>query len=152
METISECKELCSNKKFLTVLDVARSRLGTQSRMAHDKLTYDRDRVNRFLGIVIRKNSKGEYDLGRVGTDVLYGQECVQNGFICSVVMIKDATAIVIAAPPTYRVSSIQSAIKINDYKKLAKDTSSAVFVMGTGMDAVKSLFFCDGKVFKRLR
>lgn len=52
METISECKELCSNKKFLTVLDVARSRLGTQSHMAHDKLTYGRDRANRFLGIV----------------------------------------------------------------------------------------------------
>lgn len=66
--------------------------------------------------------------------------------------MIKAATAIVITAPPTYRVSSIQSTVQINDYRKLAKDTDSPVFIMGSGMDAVASLFFCDGDVFKRLR
>ena len=152
MEAISECKEICSNKKFLTALDIARSRLGTQVRLANDKLTYDRDRVNRFLGVVIRKDSKGDFTVGKVGTDVLNGDECFQNGFICTFTKIKNAPAVVIAAPPTYRISSISSTVKVAGYKKLAIDTHSPVFIMGSGMDAIGSLFFCDGSVFKRLR
>uniref|UniRef100_UPI0040472374 hypothetical protein n=1 Tax=Rheinheimera sp. TaxID=1869214 RepID=UPI0040472374 len=152
MAGIEECKALCDDKKFLAVLDVARGNLGMQSRLAHDPLTADPIRRHRFIGLVVRKDKSGEYKLGTIGTDAWDGRECFQNGFVCTWQDIFQEAAIVAAAPPSYRLTSIMGRTTVHDCKQLSRKTQTPVFLIGTGMDALKSVFFCDENTFKRFK
>lgn len=152
MAEIEECKELCKDSKFLSALDVARGQLGMQTRLAHDPLTADQIRKHRFLGAVMRLDNKGDYKLGTIGTDAWDGRECYQNGFICSWQDILDEAAIIVAAPPSYRLTSIMGRVTVGDCKQLSKKTRTPVFLIGTGMDALKSVFYCNENTFKRFK
>jgi hypothetical protein len=152
MSGIDECKELCTDSKFLSALDVARGQLGMQTRLAHDPLTVDPIRKHRFLGAVMRLDNNGDYKLGTIGTDAWGERECYQNGFICSWQDIQDEVAIVVAAPPTYRLTSIMGRTTVGKCKQLSKKTRTPVFIIGKGMDALKSVFYCNENTFKRFK
>lgn len=155
MAGIEECKALCDDKKFMQALDQARGQVGSEVRSAAEGAGYDRMRVNKPLGLVIRRNEKGEYELSRVGFNVLSGHECNgNNGMVCNFVKIRDdnsAVAILIGVPPKTRLESFNSEHFWVDYKKLARNARRPVFVMGTGVNAIRSLHITDGLTFSRV-
>lgn len=127
MSAVKECKELCEDKEFLRVLDLARGQVGAEISAANSGAGQDPTRVNRPLGVVIRKDSKGNYSFSRVSTNVPQGRECVgNNGVTCNFIDIiddKHTVAILIGVSPGTRLESFSSVHFQNIYKRLAIKT-----------------------------
>ncbi|WNO59719.1 hypothetical protein [Rheinheimera sp. MMS21-TC3] len=156
MDVVKECKELCKDKEFLRVLDLARGQVGDEVRSANSGAGYDPMRVRRSLGVIIRKNSKGIYSFSRVSSNVPQGRECVgNNGLTCNFIDIIDdkfTVAILVGVSPGTRLESFSSAHFQNIYKRLAIKTEKVIFVMGTGTNAIGALYVSDDETMVRIR